>query len=149
MGLTSPHWRGGAGVSAGPEKKKKKKKKQMHEQCFDLNLLCLLVSELTGRESLDRDMLQLLKAIFSFYSTLCKSRRLFGLKRLHWVTSDLLDVKPLNATLHQPASGRAASLNTSRTWNVSVICHICLVYCHRGNIVLPFQIIANHCHSST
>lgn len=57
MGLTSPHWRGGAGVSAGPEKKKKKKKKQMHEQCFDLNLLCLLVSELTGRESLDRDML--------------------------------------------------------------------------------------------
>lgn len=33
------------------------KKKYVHEQCFHLNLLCLLVSEFTGRESLDRDML--------------------------------------------------------------------------------------------
>lgn len=31
--------------------------KCVHEQCFHLNLLCLLVSEFTGRESLDRDTL--------------------------------------------------------------------------------------------
>lgn len=39
------------------EQKTKKKKKNVHEQCFHLNLLCLLVSEFTGRESLEWDML--------------------------------------------------------------------------------------------
>lgn len=50
----------------------------------------LLVSEFTGRESLDRNVLQLLKAIISLFHTLkkkkkkvVKSRLSFGLKCLH------------------------------------------------------------------
>lgn len=37
--------------------KKEEKKKYVHENSFHLNLLFVLVSEITGRESLDRDML--------------------------------------------------------------------------------------------
>lgn len=39
--------------------------------------VCLMVSGVSGRESLDRDILP--KAIFSFYSTLCMSHLLSGL----------------------------------------------------------------------
>lgn len=48
--------RGSRRIYRSPQKEKKKKK-YVHEKCFHLNLLFLLVSEITGRESLDRDML--------------------------------------------------------------------------------------------
>lgn len=44
---------------------------------FSFNVYCLIVSGVSGRESLDRDIL--LKAIFSSYSTLCKSHQFFFL----------------------------------------------------------------------
>ncbi len=62
----------------------------------------------------------------------------------------MLGFQPLNANLHQPASGKAASLNTCQTRRFQSFVGR-LVYClfHHGNIVLSFQIIANHCHLST
>lgn len=58
--------------------------------------------------------------------------------------------QPLNAHLDQPASGKAATLNTCPTGgfgHLSDFLYIARVVVE--NIVLPFQIIANHCHSST
>lgn len=44
---------------------------------FSFKVYCLRVSGVSGRESLDRDVL--LKAIISLYSTICTSRLLSGL----------------------------------------------------------------------
>lgn len=52
----SPYWRG---------------------EFFSFKVYCLRVSGVSGRESLDRDVL--LKAIISLYSTICASRLLSGL----------------------------------------------------------------------
>lgn len=107
------------------------KKKNMHEQCFQLN--CWFVSLLAG----SRLTGTCYKAIFSFYSTLCKSNPLFGLKRLHSV--------PLNF-ITSGCKLTPAGLRRGCATEYGAFSHFCLVYCprRRGNFVLPLQIIANH-----
>lgn len=68
-----------------------------------------------------------------------------------WCHLTCWGVQPLNANLDQPASGEGCITEYSSNPAVSAICLMSGVYCLRlcGIIVLPFRIIANHCHSST
>lgn len=62
------------------------------------------------------------------------------------VTSNILDLQPpWMQSYHQPASGKAPSVNTSQRRQFQPFVW-CLVYClcRRVNVVLPLQIIANH-----
>lgn len=104
---------------------------------FSFKVFCLRESGVSGRESLDRDVL--LKAITSLYSTICTSRLLSGLIAF-------------KASLQVTESIRGPSVSECRcSWTAgkpSAFCHLsCLLYRPgHQNIVLPFQILAIHCH---
>lgn len=90
---------------------------------FSFKIYCLRVSGVSGRESLDRDVL--LKAIISLYSTVCASRVLSGLfafKASSQVTAYIRGSSVSECKCYQPGSDRAGSLIIRHTrWFLSSV----------------------------
>lgn len=90
---------------------------------FSFKVYCLRVSGVSGRESLDRDVL--LKAIISLYSTICVSRLLSGLfafKASSQVTEPIRGSAASECKCYQPGSDWAGPLIIRQTqWFLSFV----------------------------